>query len=59
MIGKPSAKFKYLSGEPTFVKQQFLDLHTPLQGVEGNQVCANAKYVAVSSFIVVIINFQY
>ena len=50
MIGKPSAKFKYLSGEPTFVKQQFLDLHTPLQGVEGNQVCANAKYVAVSSF---------
>jgi len=48
MIGKPSAKFKYVGGEPTYVKELFQDLSTPLQGVEGNQVCANDKYVVVS-----------
>lgn len=49
MIGKPSAKYKYLGGEPTYVKQSYQDLNCPLQGVEGNQLCANARYVAVST----------
>lgn len=49
MIGKPSAKYKYVGGEPTYVKMMYQELTTPLQGVEGNQVCANDKYVAVSN----------
>lgn len=49
MIGKPSAKYKYLAGEPTYVKQLYQDLVTPLQGTEGHSLCANEKYVAVST----------
>ena len=48
MHGKPSAKFKYVMGEPTY-KNKFYDaLVLPIQGIEGNQVCGNAKYTIVS-----------
>jgi hypothetical protein len=32
----------------------YQDLNTPLQGVEGHQLCANSKYVAVSLLIIII-----
>ena len=47
MQGKPSGKFKYIQGHSTFPKKEYFDLVTPLQGVEGNQICANSKFVAV------------
>lgn len=50
MIGKPSAKYRYLAGEPTYVKQQYQELATPSLGVEGHQLCANSNYVVVSHF---------
>lgn len=36
MQGKQSGKFKYIQGQSTFSKKEYLDLVTPLQGVEGN-----------------------
>ena len=62
MIGKPSAKFKYLAGQPTYVKQLYQDLKTPVQGVEGNPICANSQYVVVStlsSFVILTIQTHF
>ena len=37
MIGKPSQKFKYIQGEPTYApNMMYQDLSTPLAGVEGH-----------------------
>lgn len=51
MIGKqaaPSQKYKNLTGEPTFAKLMYQEINSPFSTIEGHQICANTKYVAVS-----------
>ena len=45
-----SKKFKYMFGEPTYPgnKSTFDGINTPDGTVEGNAICANTKFVAVS-----------
>ena len=53
MIGKqaaPSQKYKNLMGEPTFAKLMYQEINSPFSTIEGHQICANTKYVAVSIF---------
>ena len=47
-----SKKFKYMFGEPTYPgnKSTFDGINTPDGTVEGNAICANTKFVAVSNF---------
>jgi hypothetical protein len=45
-----SKKFKYMFGEPTHTggKSTFDGLNLPDGTVEGNPICANSKFIAVS-----------
>jgi hypothetical protein len=47
-----SKKFKYMFGEPTYSgnKSTFDGINTPDGTVEGNAICANEKFIAVSDF---------
>lgn len=44
MHGKPSGKFKFVMGEPTYKNQFYSDLVLPIQSVEGHQCVGNGKY---------------
>ena len=60
MHGKPSGKFKFVMGEPTYKNQFYSDLVLPIQSVEGHQCVGNGKYSVVSNcqiFLYLIIFF--
>ena len=42
-------KFKYLMGEHTHAKKQFEGLCIPDAAIDGNYVCGNEKFIAVST----------
>ena len=50
------SKYKYLLGQPAFPGKdnQFTNISMPDQSIEGNTICANSKYIAVSCFFVLI-----
>ena len=41
-------KFKYLMGEQLYAKKAFENLSIPDAAIDGNYICGNSKYIAVS-----------
>jgi hypothetical protein len=42
-------KYKYLEGKQTYANKFFEKAQVPTTSIEGNMVCGNEKYIAVST----------